>query len=696
MHILAVLGMGFTSILVQVTTLRQLLTVFSGNELDIGITLAVWLTLVGVGSYVGRWFTHKKAFCITFILIGVLVQPSILFIEFIRPLFSLTTGETVPLTIILLSTIISLAPVCIAIGAQFPLSVLFLKNNSAKAYSLEAAGAFIGGLVYTFLLSGRVDAFLVAAVVSMLNVVLAFMLASRKWVAGFALIPLLLYSGTSVITDLARDQNTELVERVESRYGEITVFESQDQLNVFSSGKYEFSYPDPQVDELKAHVPMSLHAEPNRVLVIGGSPAVVREFLKYPLTTVDYVELDPAMIDVSFGILEKEDRDQMKNARLKVLAQDARQFVKTVSSHYDLVVLNLPEPATANVNRFYTVEFFREVRTAMDRTGILALTLPASHGYIGRRMQAANGSIYRSLKTVFANVALSSEEYGGMYASDGPVETRPEELDRRFVQRHILVEQFHPFLFKDIFDPLKTDMVRTRLDKVTTINKDHRPVAYVYNLLLWADLQGGKGLNWLLCLEDRELFTIFSAALLIAIASFWKRKQALYYGLFTTGYATMAFSIIILLAYQASYGYVYERIGLLTALFMAGSATGAYGARKLDNRLTRLQLIEMFSLMLFIAAPLCFKVEFLYYALTFLCGTIGGAQFVIVNRYAEGEKLGELAGRLYALDLGGSVIGAVLIALFFVPLLGIGNAILSLVLLKVSSLVLLFTVEKHH
>jgi len=31
----------------------------------------------------------------------------------------------------------------------------------------------------------------------------------------------------------------------------------------------------------------------------------------------------------------------------------------------------------------------------------------------------------------------------------------------------------------------------------------------------------------------------------------------------------------------------------------------------------------------------------------------GGAQFVIVNRYAEGAKKGAPAGSLYALDLGG-------------------------------------------
>jgi hypothetical protein len=41
-------------ILLQITVLRLLLSTFSGNELDIGITLSFWLIYVGLGSYMGR------------------------------------------------------------------------------------------------------------------------------------------------------------------------------------------------------------------------------------------------------------------------------------------------------------------------------------------------------------------------------------------------------------------------------------------------------------------------------------------------------------------------------------------------------------------------------------------------------------------------------------------------------------------
>jgi len=695
MQILAVLGIGFTSILVQIIALRQLLTVFSGNELDIGITLSVWLFMVGIGSFLGHRIRFKHAFGVSFLILALLIQLTVLFISLIHPLFGMVSGETVPVSTTLASTFLSLVLICFVIGAQFPLSVAYLNGDASKAYALEATGAFLGGVIFTFILSGRVDSHILALTMSAASALIAALLFGKKRLAGLLILPFILSWGIGYVIEYYADKELQPVQRIESRYGEIAVSGTPDQFNVYSSGRFEFSYPDRRSEEMLAHIPMSLHASPSRILLIGGSPAVAREILKYPVSGVDFVELDPKMIGISLGILSDIDKQRLRDKRLNIHALDARKFVGSSSRKYDLVVLNLPEPATANLNRFYTVEFFGEVKATLNPKGIFALTLPASHGYIGRRMQAASGTVYRSLKTVFANVALSSEEYGGMYASDAPLAFTADELDRRFSERNIITEHFHPFLFRDVFAPLQTTMVLARLEKVTAINSDRRPVAYLFNLMLWADMHGGTLLNRILGMGMKGIVSFFLVVLLIAFAAFWKRKQAVYFGLFTTGYASIAFSLILLLAYQASYGYVYERIGLLVALLMAGAAAGAFRARCLKSGLTQLKLIELSAILLFLAAPLFFRFEFMYYVLTFLCGMVGGAQFALLSRYAEGPERGESAGRLYALDLGGSVFGAFMTVLFFVPMLGIGNALFSLAILKGSSLILLFTLQRH-
>jgi len=46
---------------------------------------------------------------------------------------------------------------------------------------------------------------------------------------------------------------------------------------------------------------------------------------------------------------------------------DGRLFLKTTQSTFDVVIVNLPEPQNAQLNRFYTVEFFARRRKGSHR-----------------------------------------------------------------------------------------------------------------------------------------------------------------------------------------------------------------------------------------------------------------------------------------------------------------------------------------
>jgi len=81
--------MGLTSMLLQITVLRLLLSTFSGNELDIGITLSFWLISVGSGSYIGKRIHLKYAFVLTFIGIALLSLPTAFAIKSIRTILLL-------------------------------------------------------------------------------------------------------------------------------------------------------------------------------------------------------------------------------------------------------------------------------------------------------------------------------------------------------------------------------------------------------------------------------------------------------------------------------------------------------------------------------------------------------------------------------------------------------------------------------
>jgi spermidine synthase len=688
------IAMGFTSMLLQITVLRLLLSTFSGNELDIGITLSFWLIYVGLGSYTGVRLKLRHAFTLSFVLIALLAQPVALAIRAIRPVLSLEPGEIVSLTSTVLSTAVSLFPLCFVIGVQFPLAVSYSggSNAAGRVYGLEAVGAFLGGALFTFVISGRMEAMELCLLIALINIVIAAYVSRNKIIILILIIPLSFYF---VFREIAVSLPWNAIgpsQTFESRYGEIAVVKVDGQSSIYTDGHLLFSYPDVPSEELKTHLIMAVHPSASRILVIGGSPGVIKEFLKYPVDSVDFVELDPRIVEVSFGLLGTEDRNAVKDRRVRIIIEDGRRFIKKLKRPvYDLIVLNLPQPSTASINRFYTSDFFKEAKGVLKDNGILALTIYRSTGYIGRSMQTASGSVYNSLKSVFRHVEVTAQEYGGLFASETPIDTTPETLEKRFIKRGIVTRYFNRYIFRDAFSPLNVDYVRKRLGNIRFVNTDLRPSAYLYNLMLWAEVHGGKGLKYLLDVRGWHVISISVVILLfVSLLIFGKKKRVIYYSIFTTGFSGMSFVLIVVLVYQSVYGYVYEMIGILAATFMIGLWAGALMFRHAKRALKILFYLELMTITLALVAPVFFKSEILFYVLILLSGTITGGQFSTVN-ISIGEP--EAGGRLYAMDLIGSFLGASIPSMILIPLFGVSNTLLFIAGIKAVSAVMILSIK---
>lgn len=151
----------------------------------------------------------------------------------------------------------------------------------------------------------------------------------------------------------------------------------------------------------------------------------------------------------------------------------------------------------------------------------------------------------------------------------------------------------------------------------------------------------------------------------------------------------MAFSLVVLLACQSAFGYVYERVGLLSACFMAGSAAGAYLARGRGRPFRLLMVCEAAGAALLLFASLLLQAEVLYVLLMALGGALGGAVFVTAVECSPAGDAAGRSGRFYGLDLAGSFLGALLTALILVPVFGTRATLLGMVLLKIMSLTVL-------
>lgn len=685
--------MGFTSILLQITILRCLLSNFSGNELNIGITLSFWLTWVGLGSYAGTKVNIKNAFSLSFVLISLLTLPTVFFIKAIRSIISVGPGEVVPFSGTIISTSLSLLPLCFLTGLQFPLAVSYSGGSDAggKVYGLEALGAFTGGVLFTFLISGRISGIEVCLLLAFLNILMAVYISKKKIYILFLIFPLLFYINFHELIFTLPWKGIKPIETSESKYGEISVIQIRGQSSIYVNGQIFFTYPDRPLEELKTHLAMTLHNNPSKILIIGGSLGTLKEFLKYPIKRIDFLELDMKLIEVSKKLLNiQEDKEVLKDHRVNIFVEDGRRFVKkTKRQEYDLLVVNIPPPVTASINRFYTIDFFKEAKKVLNKDGIVSITLPQSAGYMGRSMQTANGSVYNSLRSVFRCVEVTTQEYGGFFASDKTLNTNAKLLEERFVNRKIKTKYFSQFLFYDIFSPFGIDYVKKRLSDVHFFNTDLRPSSYLYNLILWSEIHGGMVLIHLLKIKGWHILVIF--ALLIMIASFIvlrNKNKVISFCIFTTGFSVMTLMITVILIYQSLYGYVYEKIGILSATFMIGLWAGAKILKPPKRLLKNIFFFEILIIGLTFASFIFFKAEILFYILNLLLGVIAGRQFNTANLF-QGET--QTAGKLYSLDLIGSVVGAFIPAIIFIPLFGINNTLFLVAVVKVISAAMIFS-----
>jgi spermidine synthase len=152
------------------------------------------------------------------------------------------------------------------------------------------------------------------------------------------------------------------------------------------------------------------------------------------------------------------------------------------------------------------------------------------------------------------------------------------------------------------------------------------------------------------------------------------------------GFTLIGLEMLLLLAFQAIYGYVYQQLAVMIAAFMAGMALGSWRALRappprqmralvllqIAAAIAPLLLYAVFELVTHATSPtaLFLVSQVLFPVLALLCGMLGGYEFPIASRIFFAATRGRSPGTLYALDLAGSCLGAVLFSVYLIPVFG--------------------------
>ena len=130
--------------------------------------------------------------------------------------------------------------------------------------------------------------------------------------------------------------------------------------------KDEFIY-----HEMITHVPMAVHPNVKKVLVIGaGDGGVVRELVRYhDIEKIDMVEIDPLVVEVCKKYLPQT-ACRFNDNRLTVHYEDGLRFVRFKENEYDLIIVDSTDPFGPGEGLF-TKEFYGNCYKALKEDGIL-------------------------------------------------------------------------------------------------------------------------------------------------------------------------------------------------------------------------------------------------------------------------------------------------------------------------------------
>jgi spermidine synthase len=746
--------LGFTSIVAQVVLTRELLDLFLGNELSIALVLSAWLVAVALGGAAGtvlKASPQKAARMVLWVQLaaGILLPAAVLVARIIS-IGGIASGQAPGISGILAFSLLVLAPVCVLIGVQFVLLCRAAPGDAARqpgpglvhvgrVYALEAVGAIAGGLAFHFYMAERLGALQNMMLLGSVNWLGA---AGVLWSAGkraakLAAVLTVLWAlmvgfiaasragqgcETAMLQFSPRWRNTTLRQELPSRYGNLVVAQHAGQVALYQSGVLLFTSEDQESNESLAHIALLQHPNPRQVLLIGGGAAgMVGEILKHGVSRLDYVELDPRIISLAEAWLPARLVGPLSDRRVHVHLGDGRLFVKGSRLRFDVVIVALPDPTTASLNRFYTRGFFSEVARAMNPGAVMLTAMTSSEAYMGGAMRLATASVYHSLRTVFADTLIVPGERLFLLASNrrGRLSRDWRLLAQRMRERCLHCHFVTPHWLEDAFLPFRRETALSSLRRQREVrsNDDLAPVAYRYQMALWLEQMSpgaariferiwGLSLWWFL--------PLILAALVWAAAAprRWSRPAAAVVGMAAMGAFGLASEFIALLIFQAARGYLYHHLGILFSLFMGGLAAGAFWATKrgatAEGWEGRWLLISLAAAAaaatLSPAASACLRWETLATPLIAIflvvAGFVDGSAFpaavgLYASRGSSAPAGWQAGGLIYAADLAGSALGGLIAASMLIPVLGISGASFAVALLMLAAALLAIPLFRH-
>lgn len=417
---------GAVSMMYEVGWTRALAMILGSSVYAFSSMLACFLLGISIGSYLFSLLAKKiKIDLVSFsifqlisagFVLGGINQFMNLPYYFVQ-LFEYANGNMAMMELgkFLICLLVMLPPT-IMIGAIFPCFIEIFRGREelgkevGTAYFANTVGTILGAALTGFMilpLIGIQKTIYGGATISILIAMIAFLMdrhsqTIKKLMMTTVLLVMVFFtaawvqpwnnavisSDTAVkpekLLELSRQEfldaflTRDLIYYKEGHSATVSVVKNRDNLSLAVNGKVDASIEDGFTQYLLGHLPMMLHPNAEKVLVIGlGSGSTVAAVASYAeAKEIHAVELEGAVVEAS-KYFSEINRNVLEDPRVKLFVNDGRNFVLMQPDMYDVIVSEPSNPWMAGVANLFSKEHFEKMVQKLNPNGMVCQWLHA-------------------------------------------------------------------------------------------------------------------------------------------------------------------------------------------------------------------------------------------------------------------------------------------------------------------------------
>jgi len=477
--LLTVVGFGLSgaaSMIYEVAWTRALALVIGSSTYAFSTMLVAFLTGLALGSSLfARAARLFRVTPLSFALLQLGIGLGALLLmplfekmpEFFLAAFRLSSSPAFIRTAQFIISFVAMLLPTLFMGATFPCAAQIAARGAHRVgydvgtvYSVNTAGAIGGTVVAGFLLIPLLGLHTTIKIAIALNLTVAAVLSlvsGGGWVKNTsaalslaAFLPLFVFrewdahvmsSGVSIyaqrfVSTLERASFRETVTPGKILFykdgisSTVSIHKSGRNVTLRVNGKADASNSgDMHTQLMSGHIPLLLHPEPTKVLVIGlGSGVTVGAVAQHPVTEIDAIEIEPAVAGAS-RFFVKENRDVLKDPRVRLTIADGRNFILSTDKTYDVIISEPSNPWIGGIGNLFSLEFYQIVAGRLALNGIICQWI---QGY--NLFPQDLRMVVKTLRTVFPHTTIWNTRPGDylLIGSRVPLSLDYESLENRY------------------------------------------------------------------------------------------------------------------------------------------------------------------------------------------------------------------------------------------------------------------------